>query len=319
MRFRNSLRLLMENFGNVYKMLLYKLAVTIIFAALSAALVVPRLVTILESSQWLEFVEYLKSFFKAVTSGDTQYLANFQQEFTGENGAVQNLLAFLKEMLPSLVWAMMGVVFFYLLKRVADTLCHYTVGGMLNDRMSAYTETPFSGSFVKNLGKAFTYALVYVPLMFLYNVAMISLCYFLFFYLLRLLSSQLLLSLFLTITFIVLAESLKMTLTGFWAARDDDGRGENRLGNENQGKDFFSAVRQDFFRVCGERVSDFVCERAGRDFHDRKHAAFNDSRFVLSFNLRAVRELLHGNGAPVFPCVRSRVCGPQLRRRGALP
>ena len=41
----------MENFGNVYKMLLYKLAVTIIFAALSAALVVPRLVTILESSQ----------------------------------------------------------------------------------------------------------------------------------------------------------------------------------------------------------------------------------------------------------------------------
>ena len=285
MRFRNSLRLLMENFGNVYKMLLYKLAVTIIFAALSAALVVPRLVTILESAQWLEFVEYLKSFFKAVTSGDTQYLANFQQEFTGENGAVQNLLAFLKDMLPSLVWAMMGVVFFYLLKRVADTLCHYTVGGMLNDRMSAYTETPFSGSFVKNLGKAFTYALVYVPLMFLYNVAMISLCYFLFFYLLkrvadtlchytvggmlndrmsaytetpfsgsfvknlgkaftyalvyvplmflynvamislcyflffyllRLLSSQLLLSLFLTITFIVLAESLKMTLTGFW-------------------------------------------------------------------------------------------------------
>ena len=65
MRFRNSLRLLMENFGNVYKMLLYKLAVMIIFAALSAALVVPRLVTILESAQWLEFVEYLKSFFKA--------------------------------------------------------------------------------------------------------------------------------------------------------------------------------------------------------------------------------------------------------------
>ena len=106
---------------------------------------------------------------------------------------------------------------------------------------------------------------------------------------------------------------------GVLAARDDDGRGENRLGNENRGKNFFSAVRQDFFRVRGERVSDFVCERAGRDFHDRKHAAFNDSCFVLSFNLRAVRELLHGNGAPVFPCVRSRVCGPQLRRRGALP
>ena len=40
MRFRNSIRLLMENFGNVYKMLLYKLVVGIIFAALSAALIV---------------------------------------------------------------------------------------------------------------------------------------------------------------------------------------------------------------------------------------------------------------------------------------
>ena len=207
-------------------MLLYKLVVTVIFAALSAALVVPRLVTIFESPQWQEFISQLKAFAKAVAGGDTVYLASFQEGFTGENGAVQNLLAFLKDMLPSLVWAMIGVIFFYLLKRVADTLCHYTVGGMLNDRMSIYAETPFSGAFVKNLGKAFTYAIVYVPLMFLYNAAMIALCYFLFFYLLRLLSSQLLLSLFFTVTFIVLAEALKMTLTGFWLPSMTTG-GEN--------------------------------------------------------------------------------------------
>lgn len=207
-------------------MLLYKLVVTVIFAALSAALVVPNLVTIFESSQWQEFISQLKSFVKAVAGGDTVYLASFQEGFTGDNGAVKNLLAFLKDMLPSLVWAMIGVAFFYLLKRVADTLCHYTVGGMLNDRMSTYAETPFSGAFVKNLGKAFTYAIVYVPLMFLYNAAMIALCYFLFFYLLRLLSSQILLSLFLTVTFIVLAEALKMTLTGFWLPSMTTG-GEN--------------------------------------------------------------------------------------------
>lgn len=216
MRFRNSLRLLIENFGNVYKMLLYKLVVTAIFAALSAALVVPRLVTIFESPQWREFILQLKSFVRAVAAGDTVYLASFQEGFTGENGTVQNLLTFLKDMLPSLVWAMSGVVFFYLLKRVADTLCNYTVGEMLNDKMSTYAETPFSGAFVKDLGKAFSYSIVYVALMFLYNTAMIALCYFLFFYLLRLLSSQLLLSLFFTITFVVLAEALKMTLTGFW-------------------------------------------------------------------------------------------------------
>ena len=124
---------------------------------------------------------------------------------------------FLKEMVPSLLWVLLGVAIFYLLKRVADTLCNFTVGCMLNDKMSTYAETSFAGAFVKNLGRAWQYSLVYVPLMFIYNVAMIALCYFLFFYLLQLLSFQpLLLSLFLTVTFIVAAEALKMTLTGLW-------------------------------------------------------------------------------------------------------
>lgn len=217
MRFRNSLRLLMENFGNVYKMLLYKLAVTVVFAALSAALIVPRLTAILDSQQWLAFVSDLKEFVKALAGGNTAFLEGFKEQFTGEGGTVERLLVFLKDMVPSLLWALLGVVFFYLLKRVADTLCNFTLGSMLNDKMSTYAETSFAGAFVKNLGKAWQYSVVYVLLMFVYNVAMIALCYFLFFYLLQLLSFQpLLLSLFLTVTFIVLAEALKMSLTGLW-------------------------------------------------------------------------------------------------------
>ncbi|MDY4895025.1 MAG: hypothetical protein SO532_03960 [Candidatus Borkfalkiaceae bacterium] len=217
MRFRNSIRLLMENFGNVYKMLLYKLVVGIIFAALSAALIVPQLMSILESTEWLNFIADLKEFFKAVAGGDIVYLENFNSSFTGEGGTVEALLLLLKERIPSLVWALLGVVLVYLLKRIADTLCHYTAGSVLNDRLSTFSETPFTGSFVKNFGRAWSYSIVYVPLMFLYNALMIGLCYFLFFYLLELLSFQpLILSLFLTVTFIVLAEAFKMTLTGLW-------------------------------------------------------------------------------------------------------
>lgn len=217
MRFRNSLRLLMENFGNVYKMLLFKLAVTLVFAALSAALIVPRLTAILDSSQWLGFISDIKDFVKAVAGGDTAFLEGFKEHFTGADGTVEQLILFLKDMIPSLLWALLGVVFFYLLKRVADTLCNFTVGSMLNDKMSIYAETSFSGAFVKNLASAWKYSIVYVLLMFLYNLAMLALCYFLFFYLLQLISFQpILLSLFLTVTFIVLAEALKMTLTGLW-------------------------------------------------------------------------------------------------------
>lgn len=217
MRFRNSLRLLMENFGNVYKMLLFKLAVTLVFAALSAALIVPRLTAILDSSQWLGFISDIKDFIKAVAGGDTAFLEGFKEHFTGDDGTVEQLILFLKDMIPSLLWALLGVVFFYLLKRVADTLCNFTVGSILNDKMSIYAETSFSGAFVKNLASAWKYSIVYVLLMFLYNLAMLALCYFLFFYLLQLISFQpILLSLFLTVTFIVLAEALKMTLTGLW-------------------------------------------------------------------------------------------------------
>ena len=200
MRFRNSIRLLMENFGNVYKMLLYKLVVGIIFAALSAALIVPQLMSILKSTEWLNFVADLKEFFKAVAGGDIVYLENFNSSFMGEGGTVEALLLLLKERIPSLVWALLGVVLVYLLKRIADTLCHYTAGSVLNDRLSTFSETPFTGSFVKNFGRAWSYSIVYVPLMFLYNALMIGLCYFLFFYLLELLSFQpLILSLFLTV------------------------------------------------------------------------------------------------------------------------
>ena len=110
MRFRNSIRLLMENFGNVYKMLLYKLVVGIIFAALSAALIVPQLMSILESTEWLKFIADLKEFFKAVAGGDIVYLENFNSSFTGEGGTVEALLLLLKERIPSLVWALLGVV-----------------------------------------------------------------------------------------------------------------------------------------------------------------------------------------------------------------
>ncbi|MFQ9738699.1 MAG: hypothetical protein ACLR06_13970 [Christensenellaceae bacterium] len=43
MRFRNSTRLLTENFRNVYKILLYGLIVAVVAISLSSALILPNL------------------------------------------------------------------------------------------------------------------------------------------------------------------------------------------------------------------------------------------------------------------------------------
>ena len=49
MRFRNSTRLLTENFRNVYKILLYGLIVAVVAISLSSALILPNLLDILRS------------------------------------------------------------------------------------------------------------------------------------------------------------------------------------------------------------------------------------------------------------------------------
>ena len=67
--------------------------------------------------------------------------------------------------------------------------------------MATYAETPFAAAYIKNLGKASIYSIVYVPVVFLFDVMTIGLCYFLFFYLL---AFNVLASLFLSLIHIYL-------------------------------------------------------------------------------------------------------------------
>jgi hypothetical protein len=123
-------------------------------------------------------------------------------------------LALIDERKAKLVWSLVGCALVYLAKRIADTLCYFAVGSVLNDRMSTYAETPFSAAYVRNLGKAAIYSVVYVPIVFLIDVATVAICYFAFFYLLSFLN--VFGSLFLSMTLIVVSQTLKLTFTSVW-------------------------------------------------------------------------------------------------------
>ena len=60
MRFRNSLRLLMENFKHVYKLLFSKLIITVVATALCCAFVLPELIEIFSSPEVQNLGEKLK-------------------------------------------------------------------------------------------------------------------------------------------------------------------------------------------------------------------------------------------------------------------
>lgn len=211
MLFRNGLRLFMENFKNVYKILLYKFIVTFVAAALYSAFLLPQVVEIIESAEMSGVIASVKEFLLALLDGKADALHALKD---GIQDSIKDLFAFISSKTLSLVLSVLACGVVYLLTRFADTLCYFSIGEMLGDKMETYAETPFFSSYVKNLGRGSVYSACYVPVVFLFDVLTWAFCYFLFFYLLSFLN--LFISLFLSVTCIVLANALKLTLTSTW-------------------------------------------------------------------------------------------------------
>lgn len=210
MLFRNSFRLLLENFKNVYKILLYRLVIGLLAGALCCAMLLPELIQLWKSAPMQELLAQTGAFFKAFFSADAQQIALLKEEIFGEGGTLYDFVQLVASKTTGIVLATVGCCIVYFFQRFADTLCYFAVGGVLNDKMSSYTETPLSTSYLTNFGKACRYALVYVPVAFAFDLSAFGLTYVFIRFI------NILPALFLSITSIVLLQSLKFTFTGRW-------------------------------------------------------------------------------------------------------
>lgn len=204
------MRLLMENFKNVYKLLLYKLIIALIASALCCAFILPDLMSIWQSEAVQALFQHGKDFLQALLGAQQQELESIKLLIIGEDGAVSQVLTLLASKASGLIWSFIGCAAVYLLNRFADTICYFTMGCILNDRMATYAETPFFSVFISHLGKASAYAAVYVPTAFLFDVG-IALLGWLWFSILPILPA-----LFAIFTTIALIQALKFSLTGHW-------------------------------------------------------------------------------------------------------
>ncbi len=229
MRFSNSIRLLMEDFKQAFKLLAYRLIMAVIVVALCSAFVLPELIEIVESDVTKEFISNFKNIFLSLVQHDVNSPSHYVELVFGENGSLKQLFNFIVSMKIELILVFFGCVLVYLLKRFVDTLVYFTIGSVINDKMSTYTDTPFFTAFVANLGKASKYALVYVPIGFAFDVGAFVLGYVMLRFL------PLMLALFFAMTTIVVTQSLKLSFTGQWMpAMIADGKG---LGNAIRMKD----------------------------------------------------------------------------------
>lgn len=218
MRFRNSLRLLMENFKHVYKILLYKLVVLLLAAALCCAFVLPEVTEIWNSTAVQGLLENGKAFAKAFFAADTVRLAELKPLIVGKDGSFDQVASLLSSMTWELAWTCVGCVLVYLLSRFVDTLCYYTTGCALNDKMSAYAETGFGSAYIANLGRASCYALVYVPVVFLFDLCTVALCVG------AIALFDVLFGMFFGVTLLVVLQAAKLTWTSHWLPGMTDGK-----------------------------------------------------------------------------------------------
>ncbi len=210
MRFRNSLRLFMENFKHVYKLFIAKLIIGLVAMALCCAFVLPELIEIRNSEAVKGLVENAKGAFKALLVADHGALEQIKESLVGKGGSLEQVASLLTSMRLEIILTVIGCAIVYLLKRFAETVCYFTTGSMLNDKMATYAETGYSTAFVSNLGKASVYSLVYVPVIFLFDLIMLTLVYFLLAY------TSIVVGLFSGVTLIVFGQALKLTATNRW-------------------------------------------------------------------------------------------------------
>ncbi len=211
MLFKNSINLFIENFKNVYKLLLYKAIIVVISLALYSALLLPHVIEILESSAMQNLTWNINALVSAFFEGNSTQLHALREEISI---SLRVLVDFITSKTLKIILSVIGCGLVYLLTRFVDTLGYFSFGQILGDKMETYGDTPFASAYIKNLGKGSAYAAVYVLSVFFYDVIVVSACYFLFFYLLSFLN--IFISLFLSVTAIVVANSFKLTLTSTW-------------------------------------------------------------------------------------------------------
>ncbi len=250
MRFRNSLRLMMENFKQVYKLLFSQLAISLVASALCCAFVLPELIRIWNHTEVQTLVEQLKEFFSFSAFG-SEDMNLLKDAIFGKDGSASQVATLLGSMVFEITLTVVGCAVVYLLKRFAETICYFSVGSVLNDRMSTYAETGFFTSLVANLGKASVYAVVYVPIVFVFDVLMLGFIWLLLYTL------PLLPALFFAVTALVVLQAFKLTATSTWlpAMNTDDKKLRQALKHGNkaertqQYKNFFSYVVAVYFII----------------------------------------------------------------------
>lgn len=211
MIFRNAFNLFINNFKLNYKYLLYKLIVVVLTVSLSVALIYPNISFIFSSAELKTIIDLIKEFITAIAKGNVEFLSGFSEQFAA---AASSMGALLQSKTSNIVFTAVAAIVIVLISRFLSGMGNFTMGSLIDDRLSCYADTPFRTSYIKNLGKSSLWQLFYVPVTFVYDVLVICLCYVAFLLMIAIFRVGVIASVFalaLSVTLFICAQAVKLT------------------------------------------------------------------------------------------------------------
>lgn len=213
MKFKHTLQILIDNFSVTYKQLLYRLLITLLTFGLSFAILYPigKMFTGLPEirSLW----DSIKAFFSKLIEGDIDELREINIRDKVEV-ALDSVSALIKSHTTVIALGIVGIIAIRFISMFFSSLGNFAAAAVINDKMALRAESPFTITLLRNLKSASLYSIMYVPLSFLYDVTCVTLMYFVVFKLL--IFMPLLLQIFLFVTAIVFAITVKLTFASDW-------------------------------------------------------------------------------------------------------
>lgn len=172
MRFKNALRLLFPNFGTVYKSLTYRLIIFVFGLALTAALILPNLMFILESAELAAvFASFSDLFHSLMGRASAEGAASVSQ-------AMDDLFALIGSHMGNIVWSVVWACVIWLVCSFLNGLANYTLGKLVNNHMASMSHNGFTTTLVGNLKQACLYQLVYMGVTVPFFVLLVAAAYF---------------------------------------------------------------------------------------------------------------------------------------------
>lgn len=214
MIFKNAIHLLIGNFGLVFKFLLYMIIVLAVALALSAAFVYPTLDLLLSSEEFSAVLslDLAGEFFGAAFSGNGTFFGSYSEPM---QAALRDLGPFLAENVSSVVKLAVAVAAIGIVVRFLFGLGNFAFGSLIDRKMSSNAKLSFSGVYIRNLGRAALWHVVYVPLTFVYDLLVLAICYLFFAALLHIIAVRAIASavaLMLSVALFLASQAVKLTL-----------------------------------------------------------------------------------------------------------